>query len=115
MTDNPYEAPESNTIKSGSNNGKQKLTSGSLFKVLFVGFLFGLGPIFFAGGVYGLVTGGESMVSLNGARLTGMPGFIGTVIFTPLMVLIFSGFTWLFVSVGNWFYSLFWTLNLKFK
>ncbi|TQV74236.1 hypothetical protein FKG94_16655 [Exilibacterium tricleocarpae] len=115
MSNNPYETPRSEVGRSGTMTGDQRLTPGSLFKLLFIGFLFGLGPLLLANGIYDLVTGGESMVSLNESTLSGTSGFIGTLVFIPIMALIFSGITWVFVSIGTWVYSLFWRLNLQFK
>ncbi|MCP5197558.1 MAG: hypothetical protein H6974_12375 [Gammaproteobacteria bacterium] len=113
--EDPYKSPKSQVGRNSVMLRDLKPTSKSIFKLLFIGFLFGFGPIFLFGGFYALFTGGESMVSFNDEKLTGLSGFIGTLIFIPIFSLIFSAIVWLFVSFGIWLYTRAWNLNLEFK
>ena len=115
MKNNPYESPKSDVGRESKILGDLKPTSKSLFKLIFFGLLFSLGPLFIANGIYALLTGSESFVQLNGKNLVGLPGFIGVIVFTPLFILIFSSIIWLFVNIGLWAYTLKWKLNLEFK
>ena len=115
MKEDPYLSPKSDAGRNSVILRDLKPTSKSIFKLLFIGFLFGLGPIFLLSGFYALFTGGESIIIYNHEKLSGISGFIGTLIFIPFMALIFSSLLWLFVLFGSWLYTRFWDLNLEFK
>ncbi|WGO96680.1 hypothetical protein QFX18_11545 [Saccharophagus degradans] len=115
MNENPYETPKSKGGRASVMLSEKRLTLSSLFKLLFIGFLFSLGPIFMASGIYALITGGESMVEFNNEKLRGLAGFIGSIIFIPIMSFLLSGLVWLFVGFGTWLYTRFWKMNINFK
>ncbi|OOG76428.1 hypothetical protein [Algoriphagus sp. A40] len=71
----------------------------SLFKLLFVNFLFG--NLFFM-----IILGGFSLiglypVNLNDEAVYGLKGFLVLVLFTPFTSLVFVSLFWVWLKVGN--------------
>jgi hypothetical protein len=46
-------------------------------------------------------------VDFNNNPTTGITGFIIPILFTPFLGVMFSGFNWIVLNGGYWFYSLF--------
>ncbi len=104
MNKNPYKTPSSEVGPSNRMIGDLKLTSKSLFKLLFVGFFWGMSPFFLLIGFYVFITDGKGVLWL-----------ILLLAQTLSMTLVFSLLVWFFVSFGTWLYTCFGTLNLEFK
>lgn len=115
MSENPYQSPQSEINSKSEYAGNMRLTLKSLFKLLFIGFLFGIGPFLVLNGLYALITGNDSVVTFNDTRLAGAKGLIGAIIFSPILAFVLSVFSWVVLSFGLWLYSLIGKLNLEFK
>ena len=117
MEVNPYKSPDSDAGSDAKIDVRDdlRLTSKSLFKVLFVGYLFGLGPLLLLNGIYDYFTGSESIVNFNEEKLTGISGLIGVIIFIPIFSIIFSVLTWGICAFGLWLYGLNKPVKLEFK
>lgn len=90
----------------------KKITKGSLFKLLFVGGLFGFFFLFIACGIAAYF--GAETISVNGENVTGFKGLTSAIIMWPFFSAAFAGFMWLFMAFGLWIYSLFKPLKLSF-
>lgn len=105
MESNIYKSPESK-LKKEEKDTSLKLTSKTLFKLIFISYFFGLGSILLIGGIYNLITGSESIITFNREHLSGLPGFIGTLIFIPIFSLFMSCLHWVFMILGLWILNL---------
>ncbi len=115
MENNPYQSPDSNLSGNHKILVNPVLTSKTLFKIFFVGFLYSIGPLLIINGIYDLATGSESIITFNDERLSGLSGFIGVIIAIPIFSLICAIGTWLFVSLGLWLHGFIKPVRLEFK
>lgn len=89
------------------------LSAGSLFKLLFFGFLI---PVF----IWGLGCGiaayfGYNTVMFNDAYVHGATGFVTGLILGLVLPLILSIVNWVILVIGLWLWTRFKTIDLKFK
>lgn len=112
--ENLYSTPESEVANTASQSGDLRPKAKSIFKLNFIGFFASLGPLLFINGLYDLVTGSESIITVNGEKLIGISGFIGTLIFIPIVSLALAAMNWCFMAFGIWLYTRFKNLNLEF-
>ncbi len=115
MNTDPYSSPKSDLTNVFEGKANLRLKLKTLFRILFVGYAFGLGPILMMFGVYAFFTGGESLVSMNGEKLTGTSGLIGTIVAIPIMSGIFASINWCICATGLWVYGLWRPVKLEFK
>lgn len=80
------------------------ITLGSLFKIIFVGYLGGLLPVFIYGGYLALM-GDASVVSIGGQAQTGFTGLLSSLIMWPIGSAMFAVLSWICIVVGLYFYT----------
>ena len=115
LNTDPYSSPKSDLTDVAEDRPNLRLKLKTLFRILFVGYAFGLGPILMIFGIYAFFTGGESLVSLNGEKLTGTSGLVGTLVAIPIMSVIFASINWCICATGLWVYGLRRPVKLEFK
>lgn len=92
-----------------------RISKKSLFRLLLIGNLFGW-MVFFLIAAIGSLFGLEAItISLNGASVTGVPGFILVLITWPVFSLFWATFTWIFSALGLWIYSTRKSLTLELQ
>lgn len=89
------------------------LTAGSIFKILLLGFLFSLGPLFIIAAICSYF--GAQVLTLNGVYVVGLKGLITGIIMAPLFPLLFASIFFIFIAFGLWLYTRFRELNIKIK
>lgn len=89
------------------------LSGGSLFKVLFFGLLLSLGPLIIIFGICSIF--GYHTIKVNDEQVTGIMGFVASLIMAPIFSVIFAGISWLFIGFGIWLLTRFKNLHLHFK
>lgn len=89
------------------------LSAGSLYKILLLGFLFSLGPLFIIAAICSYF--GAHVLTLNGIYVIGLKGLITGFIMAPVFPLLFSSIFFIFIAFGLWLYTRFRTLNIKIK
>ena len=90
----------------------RKLTKGSLFKVLFIGFATSFFPFILICGIASLF--GASTVTVNDRPVTGIMGLVAALIMYPIFCLIFPSMMWLGYAFGLWVYSWFRKIEIEF-
>jgi hypothetical protein len=90
----------------------KKISKKSLFRLLFIGFIFGIGTFSILCGVAALF--GAETVKWNGVARTGLEGLVYGVLMAPFLAVIFSCVMWCFLAFGLWIFSLFGTLNIAY-
>ncbi len=89
------------------------LTGTNLFKIIFTGYLFSLGPLILIMGflsIFGITT-----ITLGNSNLTGIEGFLGSILLAFLFPVIFAGINWLFIAFGLWLFTRFRNLKIIYK
>ena len=90
----------------------KRLTTGTVFKLLFIGSACTLIPFSLLMGVLSVFD--ASTVTWNGRHLTGFSGLLASPLIGAMLALVFSGFFGLCISVGLWVYSYFKPLTLLY-
>jgi hypothetical protein len=90
----------------------RKITKGSLYKLLLIGISIPFLPFFLLCGVASIF--GANTVHLGEKPITGIMGLISAVLMYPAFCLMFSGFAWLCIAFGLWFYSKFKKIEISF-
>jgi hypothetical protein len=91
----------------------KKISKGSLFKLLAIGFFTGFFVIFTVFGVAALF--GADTVNWNNVPVHGISGFLLSWVLWFLCSFFFTVFTWLISILGLWLFSFKQNLTLKFK
>lgn len=89
------------------------ISLGSIFKILFLGLLFSLGPLFIIAAVCSYF--GFHVLSLNHVYVTGLKGLITGLIMAPAFPLLFAVLFCLFIKLGLWVFTRFTSLAIYFK
>lgn len=89
------------------------LSAGSIFKILFIGLLFSLGPLLIIAAICSYF--GKHVITLNGIYVFGLKGLITGLVMAPTFPLLFACILFLFISFGIWIYTRFKNLNIKIK
>ena len=90
----------------------KKISKKSLFKILFMGSLFGMGTFTVLCGIAAFF--GAETVNWNGEVRTGLEGLLYGILMAPFMAILFSCVMWCFLAFGLWVYSFFGTLNIAY-
>lgn len=89
------------------------LTGTNLFKIIFIGYLFSLGPLILIMGflsIFNLTT-----ITLGNSNLTGIEGFLGGILLAIIFPAIFASINWLFIAFGLWLFTRFKNLKIVYK
>jgi hypothetical protein len=89
------------------------LSIGTIFKILFIGTIFSVGPLWIIAGICSFF--GAHAISLNGETVIGLKGLITGIIMAPVFSLIFACVLFLFISFGLWLYTRFKNFNINIK
>lgn len=89
------------------------IAMGSLFKILFIGLLFSLGPCLIIAGILSFF--GADVITFNNAYVTGLKGLITGLVMAPVFSLIFAAFTTFMVALGLWIFTRFMNLEIYIK
>jgi len=89
------------------------LKGTNIFKIIFIGYLFSLGPLMLIMGFLSIF--GVTTITLGNSNLTGIEGFLGSILLVFLFPAIFAGISWLFIAFGLWLYTRFRTLKIIYK
>jgi hypothetical protein len=89
------------------------LSIDSLFKIIFLGLLFSLGPLMVIAGFCSYF--GIHSITLNGEYVFGLKGLLTGIIMAPLFPLITASLLSIFIAFGLWLYTRFKSLNIKIK
>jgi len=81
----------------------EKLSAGSVFKLVFIGVTFAIIPFCLLAGVLALF--GADTVRLDGAVQTGISGFIVSLSLAPFVGLLFAVFAIALIPLGWWIYG----------
>lgn len=84
----------------------RRISTGSVFKLIFLGSWIGSVPIFLGFGI--LATGGVEIVSWNGSYITGPGALIGSPLLGLFLATLFGAFVGSMTALGLW-------LNSKFR
>ena len=90
----------------------KKLSKGSLFKLIFIGFSIPLLPFMILCGIASIF--GADTVKVGNKPITGIMGLIASLIMYPIFCIIFSSMMWLSSALGLWIYSMFRKIELEF-
>lgn len=91
----------------------KSISAGSLFKLYFKSFGYGLVIFSFVMGFFALF--GFETVTWNEEPLTGITGLIASVPIGIFIAFFFTVFLWLIGILGLWLNSLFGSINITFK
>ena len=91
----------------------KKLSKGSLFKLIFIGFSVPLLPFFLLCGIASFF--GANTVKVGNKPITGIMGLIVSLIMYPIFCITFSSIMWVGSALGLWIYSMFWKIELEFS
>jgi hypothetical protein len=89
------------------------LSAGTLFKLFFTGYFFSVGPIILFCGVLSIF--GYGTISYDGETLTGLKGFLASLIMIPIFSFAFAIANWILIGFGVWMYTRFTYLKIKFR
>jgi len=89
------------------------LTAGSLFKVIWIGFLFSIGPIMLMVGIMSLL--GHNVIFFEGKPVIGVEGLLSSLVLLPVFATFFTVTLWVMLSIGCWIYSRFASMELTYK
>ena len=98
------------TMQEASTKG---LAPGSLFKVILIGLGFSLGFFVILMGIFSLF--GAETIRIHGTPITGIRGLAYSIFFAPIIVFGASVLNWLVLFPGNWIYTRFWLITLRFR
>ncbi|NOY70473.1 MAG: hypothetical protein GXP53_13480 [Deltaproteobacteria bacterium] len=90
----------------------RKMTKGSLFKLIFIGFGMPLFPLMLIYGIASLF--GAHTVTVNHVPVTGIMGLFSMLLIYPVFCFVFSGMIWVCFALGLWIYSMFGKIELEF-
>jgi len=88
-----------------------KLEAGALFKLVFLGTLFGLAPLSALASLLALF--GFAPVSFAGVAYTGLGGFFMGLLMAPMVGLSLAGMAVFIVPFGWWVYGQFYRRSLR--
>ncbi len=91
----------------------KKLSKGSLFKLIFIGFSLSLLPFILLCGIASIF--GAHTIRVNNKAITGIMGLAASLILYPISCIIFSSITWVGCALGLWIYSKFRKIELEFS
>jgi len=89
------------------------LKASTLYKLLFIGYLFFWGPIIIILGMLSIFD--ITSVTIMDKNYTGLAGFIGSLLLTLFVPLIIATFNWLILSAGLWIYAKFKNIKIIYK
>lgn len=89
------------------------LSAGSIFKILFMGLLFSLGPLLITAAICSYF--GVHVITLNGIYVFGLKGLLTGLIMAFSFPLLFAGILSPFIILGIWLYTRFKVLNIHIK
>lgn len=89
------------------------LSAGTLFKLLFTGYFFSVGPVILFCGVLSIF--GYGTISYDGQVITGLKGFLTSLVMIPVFSLAFALANWILISFGLWVYTRFNFLKIRFR
>jgi hypothetical protein len=92
----------------------QGLTKCSLFKMLFVGFLFSMGPIVIVICSLGLLGVEGMQIQYDNYTLTALETFLTGFMLAPVMSFVMAVCSWFFLAIGCWLYTRMRVLRLRF-
>lgn len=90
----------------------KKLSKGSLFKLIFIGFCVPLVPFILLCGIASVF--GAATITVNDRPVTGIMGLITSVIMCPIFCFLFTSIVWVMFAFGLWIYSKFRKIELEF-
>ena len=91
----------------------KKISKKSLFKLLTIGFTFGISVFAILCGIAAFF--GSETVEWNGVYKTGIEGFLYSLLIGPVLGFLSACLIWLFTVVGLWIYSFFRPIKITFK
>lgn len=89
------------------------LSAGSLFKVVLIGLGLSIGLLIILAGLLSIF--GAETIEWNDKPVTGLSGFLLSLIMAPVFVGVFSSMIWLFLVVGNWLYTRVKTVTIRYR
>ena len=89
------------------------ISGGSLFKLLFVGYLLSVGPLIIIFGIFSLF--GAETIHVNNEAVTGFKGLIASIIMAPIFSGISACINWVFIAFGQWLFTRFHSLKFNFR
>lgn len=89
------------------------LSAGSIFKILFMGLLFSVGPLLIIAAICSYF--GVHVITLNGVYVFGLKGLLTGLIMAFTFPLLFAGILSPFIILGIWIYTRFKNINIKIK
>jgi hypothetical protein len=89
------------------------LSAGSLYKILFIGNVFSLGPVIVIMGILSLFD--LSHIQFGETTLTGIYGFLASLILAIIIPLISALTNWVILGFGLWVYHRFGHLKITYK
>lgn len=85
----------------------------SIFKILFLGLLFSVGPLFIIAGICSYF--GAHVLTLNGETVIGLKGLITGIFMAPVFPFIAATLLFLLIAFGLWLFTRFKNLTIKIK
>ena len=89
------------------------LTGANLFKLLFVGYLFSLGPLSIIIGIFSFFDMGT--ITLGSTQYTGVQGFFASFVLAIVFPIGMSIIKWIFSVFGTWLYTRFKPITIIYK
>jgi hypothetical protein len=91
----------------------ENIAPASLFRLLFIGFAFSIGPCWILFAILRMIEG-SSLITVNHKPVVGMNGFLLSLVVTPIWALLLAAFTWVCVMIGIRLYTeVGWRLKLS--
>lgn len=91
----------------------KKISKKSLFKLLTIGFTFGISIFAILCGIAAYF--GSETVEFNGVYKTGIEGLLYSLIIGPVLGFFSASFIWLVTVFGLWVYSFVYPVKVTFK
>lgn len=89
------------------------LSFGTVFKILFLGTLFSVGPLLMIAGICSYF--GAQVLTLNGIYVTGLKGLIVGIVMAPIFSLITAILLGILITLGLWIFTRFKNLMINIK